>query len=333
MSVDFSMFDMSNQSFVKNETNESEFYKPDATKSQNGTYEALVRFIPYIKDKRMSLIEKYTAFIADPITDDKRTLDSLRTLGKEEGRKCPIVKTFFKVRESKDASIKAHEDMFKQKQVYYALVQILEDKQNPDLVGQIKIMKFGPKLKVHYDNEEQPKKGKARNPFDIIKGRPFFLDVRMVEKYNNYDSCKFIDVDEDCVGNVMLDGKPIDFNNVDEKTMKKLQDFLTNNSPDITKYGFREWTTEDHAFFDNVVNNIFGGATNGQHTSNILNSGKSKKSHILEEDEEDDDVPVVRTEVPKAKKVEAKPAPKKVIEDDDDDEVFDGLDDIDLDDM
>lgn len=335
MSVDLSMFDMSGTSFVQEEKQENlELYTIDCKKTKNGVHEALVRFIPNLKDKNKSLITKYTAFLKDPVTGDKRNLDSLRTIGK--AKECPIAQSYYKVRESQDASVVEHKDMFLQREVHYALIQILEDKQNPDNVGKIKILKFGQKIKALYDAEEKPKKGKSKNPFDIRNGRPFFLDVRLVKDYNNYDNCQFVDVDDDGLGNVLLGGEPIDWDNVDNNTLKKLQEFFINNSPDLTQYDYKPMSNDDLAFIDRVLRNI-GADSNGQLTSGLVNKKvqetKKANTHTVTDDEEDEDVISIKKETKKTSTPPPTTKTSKKDEDDEDGDVFDGLDDIDVDDL
>lgn len=326
-------FDMSGQSFDTPEDNgPSDRFNPIPKKGINGVYKATIRFIPFLEDKSKSLITKYCAYLEDPVSKDSMTVDSYRSIGK--GDICPIKQTFFKCYYSEDASIKNYEDMFKQKEAHWALVQILEDFQNPDTVGKIMYWKFGYKIKQKFDQEANPSKGKSRQPFDIFDGRPMAVEVYEKGGYPNYDNCQFFDPEEDEYS-LIIDGEPL----TEDSDLNDAAEWIIENSPDLSRFEFKDWDQDTTDFVNLVIKNIFEGASSGQYQGE-LNVKTVDSSSVDDEDyDDDDDDNEISAELKEDIK-ESKPKKTKkiasVVEDDDDDgDIFDGvdIDDVDLDDL
>lgn len=319
-------FDMSGQNFDTPEDNgPSDRFKPMPKKGINGVYKATVRFVPFLEDKSKSLITKYCSYLEDPVSKDSMTVDSYRSIGKSDS--CPIKQTFFKIYYSEDASIKEYEDMFKQRESHWALVQIIEDLQAPETVGKIMYWKFGYKIKQKFDQEANPAKGKAKQPFDIFNGRPMSVEVYEKGGYPNYDNCQFYDPEEG-KDTLLIDGEPL----TEDTDLQYAAQWIKDNSPDLTRFEFKDWDNETREFVNLVINNIFNGASSGQIQSELNVS--TVDSSGSDEDEDDDDE---LSEELKKDIEESKPKSKKakIVDEDDDDDggnLFDGIDDdIDVD--
>ncbi len=98
---------------------------------------------------------------------------------------------FFKLRNSESAVDKKMSEGLKRREVFYALVQIVKDPQNRDLEGQVKIMKFGYKIKAKIDEELNPQFDEPTQVFDPFEGKNFELVISKKGGYPNYDSSKF----------------------------------------------------------------------------------------------------------------------------------------------
>ncbi len=321
-------FDYSDTTFVK-ATTESELYKPSYKDGNAGVYESVIRFVPFWKDKKKSLITKYVAYLEHP-EKGKKAIDSYRSIGKD--KECKIVQTFFELHNSESAKLKARKDMFKQPQENYAIVQILEDKQKPELVGKLKIFKFGKTLKDIYDLEEMPKKGTPKKPFDPFNGRAFHIYITEKKDFNDYSKCKFLDdgTSRDDYP-FLVGGKSI----YDVKDRGEIIEWLEQNSPDLLKYEFREWDEATKEYVDSVIAEVTGKRSNSKDLEDIRTSNKRKSIEIEdEEDDDDDDIVYTKKTVPKEdieKEIKSsKTSKKQVVEEDDDDDEFDFDDDIDL---
>ena len=330
-------FDMGNQKFDTPEDNgPSDRFNPVPKKGINGVYKATIRFVPFIKDKSKSLITKYCSYLEDPVSKESMTVDSYRSIGKSD--MCPIKQTFFKCYYSEDASIKQHEEMFKQRENHWGLIQVLEDVQSPESVGRLLYWKFGYKIKQKFDQEANPSKGKRRDPFDIFDGRPMQIEVYEKGGYNNYDNCQFFDPEGDEYA-LMINGNPL----TEDTDLQEAAQWVMDNSPDITRFEFQDWDQETTDFVNLVINNIFNGTSSGQYQGKL---NVSTVDDVLDDDDDDDDdftSKNLRQDIKesKTKTATAPPQAKKkaavVVDDDDDDDgdIFDSIDidDVDLDDL
>jgi hypothetical protein len=241
----FDIFNLSNDDFIeKNETRESELYKPDPKKGKDNVYKSLIRFVPFHKDPRKSKVKKYSYWLTDPLTNEGFSVDCPSSVG----QKSVIQDTYWKLKKSNSVAEQKLADKFKRRENYYALVQIIKDDQDASLVGKIKVLKFGQKLNNIIQSELQPEYGKPYNPFDPFKGRVLALTVTIVAGYNNYDTSKFVGDETP----VMLNGTPIQQT---AEEMAKFKEFLTLNSPDLGNYDFKEWTDETRDKVKSVVEN------------------------------------------------------------------------------
>ena len=111
---------------VQASSSTNEIYKPTADDGKDGTYKALIRFVPNPENPRNSLIQKYVHWLTNSSGDGK-LVDSPATIGE----KCPIADVFWKLRKSDSAVDRKSSDKLKRRQQYYSLVKIVKDPQNP----------------------------------------------------------------------------------------------------------------------------------------------------------------------------------------------------------
>jgi hypothetical protein len=163
------IFNLSNDDFVEKSTSrESEFYKPSAKDGKDNVYKSLIRFIPWHLDPRKSKIKKYSYWLEDPLTGDGFSVDCPSTIN----QKSVLQDTFWKLKKSASVAEQKLSDKFKRRENYYALVQIIKDDQKPDLVGKIKVFKFGQKLNAIIQSELQPEYG---NPCNVVAILPVLI--------------------------------------------------------------------------------------------------------------------------------------------------------------
>ena len=249
------IFNLDSEDFVeKNQSKESDLYKPNAKDGKDNVYKSLVRFIPFWKDPRKSKIKKYSYWLEDPLTGDGFSVDCPSTIN----QKSIIQDTFWKLKKSQSVAEQKLAEKFKRRENYYALVQILKDDQKPELVGKIKILKFGQKLNAIIQAELQPEYGQPYNPFDPLKGRPLALHVTISAGFNNYDLSKFVGESLPA----MMNGKKID-NSPD--TMKTFFEYLKSNSPDLSGYDYKEWDEEMHQKVKSVIENSIPSMRTAEH--------------------------------------------------------------------
>ena len=167
---------------------------------------------------------------------------------------------FFKCRNTNNAQIqefgKAH---LSTKQQYAALVQIIQDENHPELVGKIKVLRFGKKVWDKLHNEEHPTMGQGYNPFHPIYGRYFHIKCVSQSGFNNFDQSSFID-NRNAQGISMTGfyyedpaypGQMVPV--TENSNQQAVADWLAANSPDLSKYDYQPWTAEQQTFVNEVL--------------------------------------------------------------------------------
>jgi hypothetical protein len=207
-----------------------EFYKPYPETGKDGVYKSLIRFVPNPVDPAKSKIHKYYVYLNDPVSGESFSADCPSTVGK----KSILKDLFWKLKNSHSAADQELAKSFSRKEDFYALIQIVQDKNSPESEGKIMIFKFGKKLNDMIEAQLKPEYGDASNPFDLFNGREFALQVRKVGEWNNYDLCSF-------VGNpspIKLEGIPMQRNAED---MKKITEYLNNGPKNLASFDYKDW--------------------------------------------------------------------------------------------
>jgi len=209
----------------------SDLYTPKPDQGQDGTYRSLIRFLPNIKNPRKPFVRKFVYWLEDR-DGNGFYADSPSTVGD----KCAVQDMFFKLRNSESAVDKKMSEGLKRREVFYALVQIVKDPQNRDLEGQIKVFKFGYKIKTKIDEELNPQFDEPTQVFDPFEGKNFELVISKKGGYPNYDSCKFH-------GNksvMEIEGTGVTDSDEGRKT---IMNFLT-DAPDLGNFEYKPWNDE-----------------------------------------------------------------------------------------
>lgn len=209
----------------------SDLYTPKPDQGSDGTYRSLIRFLPNAKNPRKPFVRKYVYWLEDR-DGNGFYADSPSTVGD----KCAVQDMFFKLRNSESAVDKKMSEGLKRREVFYALVQIVKDPQNRDLEGQIKVMKFGYKIKTKIDEELNPQFDEPTQVFDPFEGKNFELVISKKGGYPNYDSCKF----QGSRSPMSINGEDV---TPDDAGRTAILDYIK-DAPDLGNFDYRPWTDE-----------------------------------------------------------------------------------------
>ena len=219
-------------------------YKDEKCTDQN--YTALVRFIPFYHDgKWRTTVSRWECFLKDVNGENGIFVVSPKT----DGKKCPMRNLSWKLYNSESAIDKDNSKKINVYQQYYALVEIVKDKQHPEYEGKVFIYQFGQKIA---DKLEAAMKSSeftdGFNPFDLYDGRLFEINITKdaQKKVNgnavsNVDACRFIEKTA-----------PIHFT-VGEQKMTLTRDrdsqqaffnCLQKDAPKMSDYFWKEWDAE-----------------------------------------------------------------------------------------
>ena len=254
------IFNLDAEAFVtkaKKETSEgTEFYKPYPENGKDGVYKSLVRFLPNHVDPTKSKIHKYYVYLTDPSSGDGFVADCPSTVGK----KSILKDMFWKLKNSHSAADQELAKSFSRKEDYYSLIQIVQDKHNPELEGKIMIFKFGKKLNDMLEAQLKPEYGDPVNPFDLFEGKLFSVHTRKVGDWNNYDLCSF-------VGDrlpIEINGKRMQKNQAD---MNTILEYLKTGPENLTQFDYRDW---DDAMTERVMNVIRNSVPDGRLVNEVM---------------------------------------------------------------
>jgi len=285
------IFNLDAESFVT-KTNQAggskdlEFYKPYPEDGKDGVYKSLIRFVPNPENPAKSKIHKYYVYLNDPVSGNGFAVDCPSTVGK----KSILKDLFWKLKNSHSAADQELAKAFSRKEDFYSLVQIVQDKNNPDLEGKIMIFKFGKKINEMIEAQLQPEYGDACNPFDLFEGREFAISVRKVGEWNNYDLCSFVGERTP----IKIEGTPM---KKSQEDMNKILEYLNSGPRNLSSFDYKDWDDEVNekvmAVIRNtvpeqrIVNEIVGGVSSAPSKPNPVQqpsySAPSSSSQMLEE--------------------------------------------------
>ena len=185
-----SQFDKLAQSLKQN--TETKSYDDDriwkARMGKDGTGYAVVRFLPGKDSSKTPWVTVYDHGFQGP-TGKWYIENSLTTINEQD----PVSEYNSKLWNSGIESNKDVARKQKRRTTYYANVLVLQDPQDPQNEGKVKIFKFGQKIFEKLMSAMQPEFADedAINPFDLIDGANFRIKIKMVGGYWNYDASSF----------------------------------------------------------------------------------------------------------------------------------------------
>ena len=242
--AEFDIFNLSVTDVNTHETaaasSTNDVYKPTADQGKDGTYKALIRFVPNPANPRNSLVKKYVHWLTDASGEGK-LVDSPTSIGE----KCPIADAFFKLRKSDSAVDRKMSEKLKRREQYYALIKVIKDPQFPENDGTYKIFKFGYKIKEKIDEELKPAFGEPTQVFDLFEGKNFELIITRQGDFNNYDKSKF----SASRSAINIDGKTA------EKTKEVMSTIKTelDKAPSLEPYEYKPWDDEARDFVNSIL--------------------------------------------------------------------------------
>ena len=206
---------------VFKETSKSEFnqnvYKPNPkdSKSEDGNYRSRIRVIYNIFDKEQSIVKQATYAM-----NDQDGFFMVKSKLGNGDRDCPIFKSWKKLWFSGDDSKKEWaKKMYEKTESQWVLVQIIEDNNRPELVGQIKVMKLPKTIFTKMNALMNPAPETKKTPvnvMDYVFGRVLEMDVEpgpddptnpsRKQREISYDLCSF---EGDPTPIIKVDGTPL----------------------------------------------------------------------------------------------------------------------------
>lgn len=233
-------------------SSKTEEYNPSADKGKGGTYQSIIRFVPWWQDpKHGSIQDKWVSYLVDPMTQRGRYIDCPSSVGKPS----PLQDTYFKLKKSESVQMQKLAQNFSRRHSYASLVQIIRDENAPETEGKIMVFRYGIKIWEKINAELKPVIGEPHDPFGSLTGKAFALIITKVSGFNNYDQSKFVDKKIPlCIPNA--DGKLIPIKETSD--MQTVYEWVKTNSPDLSKYAYKEWDQDTFDYVNHVIISVTG---------------------------------------------------------------------------
>lgn len=176
----------------KKSYNDDRFYYPERDK--NGNSHTVIRFLPEHEDDPQPFVKVYSHNFQEAggwFIDECRT-----TLGED----CPVCRMNSDYVEAHGGNFKAMADAdiavvrkHKRKEQFISHVQVISDKNNPELEGKVMLFKYGIKIFNMIQESISPEFDDETPcyPFDLWEGANFNLRIRKVDGNANYDKSSF----------------------------------------------------------------------------------------------------------------------------------------------
>jgi hypothetical protein len=232
-------------------------FKPESKSGKDGVYKAVVRFLPWHKDVKKSVMKKWSCWMVNPATNDGKMVDCPSTIG----QKSIIQDLFWKFKKSDSVAEQKMSENFSRRQRFASLVQIIKDDNNPENVGRIMAWPYGVKIHNKLQAEMKPEFGKPHIPFDLFEGKPFLVHVTQVAGFNNFDNSRFLDEKSP----VVIEGVTMEKN---QESLAKIKTFLE-TSPDLASYDYQEWDQQTEDFVNEVIRNTVPGGRMIEKAENV----------------------------------------------------------------
>ena len=267
-SLDSKMDFLNEQKAVNNDG----IYRVDLSKCKDKKkgWRSVVRFLPNLtKDSKVgqSAIEKITHYVD---IKNQKELSGWFDSPKNFNEKCPLTDLYYTMQNSKNAILIEKSKMLKYSKKYYSYVLVLEDEQQPELVGKILIFQYGKTIKDKIMAEKNGEiSGVSCNVFDLAAGKDFVLVVKEIqtgdETYPDYKMSMF--KPETTSLPIYFKEKqafknaPLNEGKIEASIQGKIREFLIDRDHDLEEFSPKHLTEEQQAKITEITNFLTGKAS------------------------------------------------------------------------
>ncbi len=251
----------------KKAVNADGIYRIDLSKAKDKKkgYKSVVRFLPNLtKDGKVgqAAIEKITHYVD---IKNAKELSGWFDSAKNFNEKCALTDLYYNMINSKNAILIEKAKCLKYSKKYYSYVLIIEDEQQPELVGKVMIFQYGKTIKDKILAEKNGEiSGVSCNIFDLSAGKDFVLSVKEIqtgeETYPDYKGSAFRDVSS---LPIFFEGKgfknaPLVDGKIDPKVQSTIKDFLLKRDHELEEFSPKRLTDEQQAKVSEIISYLTG---------------------------------------------------------------------------
>jgi hypothetical protein len=258
----------------KTTKNNDGIYRVDMklVKDKKKGWRSVVRFLPNLtKEGKVgqSAIEKITHYVD---IKNPRELAGWFDSPKNFNEKCSLTDLYYTMTNSKNAVAIEKAKQLKYSKKYYSYVLVLEDEQQPELVGKIMIFQYGKTIKDKISSERTGEiSGVPCSVFDLAEGKDFVLVVKEIqtgdETYPDYKMSTFRGETSSLpvykngtFKNVptVNDGGKV---RVKPEAQTVVKDFLLDREFDLESFEAKRLTDEQNSKINEIINFLTGKAS------------------------------------------------------------------------
>lgn len=287
-------------------------YRVDLSKvsDKKSGYKATIRLLPnFTQEGKIgpSAIEKTTHYVdLKQMPDLVGYYDSPKNINPETGQpfedKCLLTDTYWTMKNSKNAILHEKANALKYSRKYFSYCLVIEDEQQPDLVGKIMVFQYGKTIKDKIAQEKEGEiSGEKCNVFNMINGKDLRLIVKEVQddKGNtmpDYRMCQFkSNPTPISITNKAGELKqvPVEDGKIPTEMQEKIRDFLLSRDVEIDDFAPKALTDEQKQSVNKIIAYLTGRSTgadmNSMENANEDDFSFDEASDSSETKEEDDD--------------------------------------------
>lgn len=236
-----------------------------------------------------------SVYISNP---EYRSLGGVFDSPENFGEPSKLSKLYWTLKDSKNAMQVERSRDLKKYTNYFSYALVMEDDQQPELVGKIVIFRYGITIANKIKSEDTGEiTGERCNVFDPLKGKDFVFLVRYKDNDNNpdYSNCTFRPNPSPMSIYSKEKGEfkqiPVDENgNVDKKYGEIVKKFLLDREHDLDEVSPKPLTEEQNEKIDKIVSYMTTGKVEGfGDSSNEFGSSDSASSMSLDDFESSSD--------------------------------------------
>lgn len=268
-------------------TNSDGIYRVDLSKVKDKKrgWRSVIRFLPNLtRDGKIgqSAIEKIAHYVD---IKQPKELSGWFDSPKNFHESCPLSELYYNMQKSKNAILIEKSKQLKYSKKYYSYILVIEDEQQPELVGKIMIFQYGKTIKDKIQAERNGEiTGVPCNVFSLDSGKDFVLVVKEIqtgdETYPDYKMSMFkpettsIPIyfkDKKIFKNAPLnaDGK------IESSVREKIKDFLLDREHDLEEFAPKRLTEEQQSKITEIINFLTGKSSTSFNTAKESNPSSS----------------------------------------------------------
>lgn len=279
-------------------------YRVDLTKAKDKKkgYRSVIRFLPNLtKEGKVgqSALEKISHYVD---IKQMKELSGYFDSPKNFNEKCALSDLYYQLMNSKNAILQERAKMLKYSRKYYSYVLVLEDEQQPEMVGKIMVFQYGKTIKDKIQAEKNGDiSGVSVNVFDLANGKDFVLMVKEIstgdETYPDYKMSTF----KPETSPIQIFNKdkgfrhaPVQDGKIDPKAHSIIKDFLMDRSHELEDFGPKRLDEAQQNKVNEIINFMTGKASSSyseskQPSSNDFDFEESLTGSTEKKTSSDDD--------------------------------------------